>query len=60
MSKVHSGLIEYDSALKVLVEAQKISDTKEIQKEILLVKKSIAEKAASDKKVPFHFLILAL
>jgi tetratricopeptide (TPR) repeat protein len=50
MSKVHSALIDYDAALKVLLEAQKITDTKEIQKEIILVKKSISEKAASDKK----------
>lgn len=58
MSKVYCALIDYDAALKVLLEAQSISDTKEIQKEILIVKKSIAEKNASDKKVHIFYLVL--
>lgn len=50
MSKVHFALVEYDSSLSSLLEAQKLTNTAEIQKEILVVKKAIAEKKEQDKK----------
>jgi hypothetical protein len=51
MSKVHFALGDYDASLSCLIDAQKLTNTAEIQKEIVSVKKAIADKNAQDKKV---------
>jgi len=50
LSKVHYALIDYDLCLKTLLAAQQITDTKEIQKEIFMVRKAIVQKKESDTK----------
>jgi hypothetical protein len=53
---VYTAQIDYDQSLKTLLKAQSINDTKEIQNEIVLIRKYIAQKRESDKKVRFYQL----